>query len=46
MFACKDIFAKPSILRCAKRTGGTAAKAYAVRLSKNIIPYPPSHIQQ
>ena len=37
MFARKDIFAQPSIAQFVQGMGGTAAKAYAVRLSALII---------
>ena len=37
MLACKGIFAKPSISQVRIAHGGAAAKAYAVRLSENII---------
>ena len=39
MFARKDIFAKPSSAQSMQGMGGTAAKAYAVRLSAFIITY-------
>ena len=37
MLACKGIFAKPAISQVRIAHGGAAAKAYAVRLSENII---------
>ena len=37
MFARKDSFAQPSIAQFVQGMGGTAAKAYAVRLSALII---------